>query len=251
MTACSDGLREDIFNELKSRKSDALSRYFDENPELKLYKYRSGAERDVNALKAGKVWMGCAAYMDDVYDSALIPKENWLKLYQYMCSKEPKFKEDRYARVMNSKGKIFQRDLYICSLAETAQNEDLWARYAGHHSGFCIEYSAKALIHAGRVPFPIYYGDINRSLMELNAKSKSDMLFDIILKKSAADWCQQGEWRLINWYSSLGINPGDKGSLTDVPTPTKVYCGKNASAELKESLLSASACINVPLVLDA
>jgi len=87
--------------------------------------------------------------------------------------------------------------------------------------------------------------------MELKAKSKSDMLFDIILKKSAADWCQQGEWRLINWYSSLGINPGDKGSLTDVPTPTKVYCGKNASAELKESLLSASACINVPLVLDA
>lgn len=251
MNVCSDGLREEIFNALKRGENDALFRYFDVNPDLKLYKYRSGADRDVNALKAGKVWMGCAAYMDDVYDSAFIPKEDWLKLYQYMCSQEPKFKADRYARVMNSQGKVFQKELYICSLAETAGNEDLWTRYAGHHSGFCIEYSANALIHAGRIPFPIFYGDINRSIMEFNAKSKPDMLFDIILKKSASEWCQQGEWRLIDWYSALGINPGDKGILVDVPKPTKVYCGKNASDELKESLISVSAAINTPLVLDA
>lgn len=250
MNVCSDDLREQIFNELKCGKSLTLSQYFDDNPDLKLYKYRFGAERDINALKAGKIWMGCAAYMDDAYDSAFIPKEDWLKLYQYMCSQEPKFKEDRYARVMTSQGKIFQNELYICSLAETAQNEDLWARYAGHHSGFCIEYRAHDLIRAGRFLFPIYYGDINKSIAEFNTKNKYSVIFDIILKKCASQWRQQGEWRLIAWYSSLGISPGDKGTLINAPTPTNMFCGKNASTELKEALMAVSASIHVPLVLD-
>lgn len=251
MNVCSDELREQIFNDLKSGKNDTLSEYYDNNPELKLYKYRSGTKRDIDALKKGKIWMGCAARMDDDYDSAFIPREDWIKLYQYMCSKEPKFKEKRFARVMNSQGKVFQKEMYICSLAETAQNEDLWTRYAADHSGFCIEYSAHALIRAGWIPFPIYYGNINRSIMDFSGKSKPDILFDIILKKDKEKWHQQREWRIIAWYTSLGIKPGDKGTLVEAPTPTKIYCGRNASAALKEALNAFSVDNNIPIVFNA
>lgn len=251
MYVCNNELREQILTELKFGERETLSRFYDDNLQLKFYKYRSGTECDIEALKANKIWMGCAAYIDDVYDSAFIPKEDWIKLYHYMCSKEPKFKEERFAKVMNSQGKVFQNAMYICSLAETARNEDLWTRYAGAHSGFCIEYSAHALIHAGWVPFPVYYGEINKSILDFSGKSKSDILFDIILTKSKDDWQQQGEWRMIAWNATLGIEPGEKGSLIDMPIPTKIFCGQNASDALKKALNTFSATSKVPVVFGA
>lgn len=252
MIVCGAELKERIFHELKFEpKSKTLEAFFNDNKDLCFYKYQAGKQHHLKALNAQKIWMGCAAYMDDDYDSVFIPEEDWEAIYQYMCSKEERFKEEKYARVMRSKGKVFQKDLYLCSLAETATNDDLWKRYGGDHSGFCIEYSAADLGLLGLIPLPVFYGDIHGSIRDFSRKSKAEAIFDIILKKDKALWEQQAEWRLIAWNTKLGIDSGDKGTLIEAPTPTKIICGKCADKTLLAELISCAETTGVPVECEA
>lgn len=237
MCLCSDEIKKKIFNELKKGNRDTLIDFYNANPQLKFYKYRSGTKRDIEALKENKIWMGCAAYMDDEYDSAFIPKEDYVELYQSICNKEPKFQGKKYENVMKSRGKVFQKELYLCSLGETATNEDLWMRYGSKYSGFCIEYNAVDLIRESYPVVPVYYGKIDKSIFDLaNNKTQLGIVFDIFMVKEKLMWSQQSEWRMFAWYSQLGIKAGDKGILIEGPVPTKIFCGKHASDELKEEL---------------
>lgn len=244
---CTNDQREKIFNELKSGTHDLLAEFYTKHPQMKLYKYRFGANRDLDALRENKLWIGCAANMDDDFDSAFVHKKSDIKRYKAACGKDPTLKEERVAKLFNAGGKVFQKDLYVCSLAETPFNEDLWARYANDYAGFCIEYSAHALMRAKRLPFPVFYGNIKGSLFDYSGKSKEYAVFGNVLKKDKALWEQQGEWRIIDLFYNLNIPSGSKGKLIDVPPPTKLFCGRFASNELKNELAEIAKTIGIPI----
>lgn len=145
-------------------------------------------------------------------------------------------------------GKVFQKEIYICSLSESANNSDLWDRYANSYRGFCIEYSIFSLVMKGLCPIPAVYGNIQRNITSFAGSGKAEILFDIILKKDAKRWSQQDEWRVFKWYTQLGLNIGDKGVLVDAPIPTAIYFGKLASPELIEKLKGYADSINIPLI---
>lgn len=244
---CSGELREKIFNELKSGTHEALDEFYIKHPQMKLYKYRFGTNRDIDALRENKLWIGCAANMDDDFDSAFIHKKSDIKRYKAACAKDPALKEERFAKIFNAGGKVFQKDLYVCSLAETPLNEDLWTRYANNHAGFCIEYSAHALMRAKRLPFPVFYGDIKGSLFDYYRKSNEYAVFNNVLKKEKTLWEQQGEWRIIDLFYNLNIPSGSKGKLIDVPSPTKLFCGRFATDELINELAEFAETIAIPI----
>ena len=238
--------KEDIIKRLKNGETGIYADFIEDNPDFKLYKYRLGLTRDIEALSQDKLWMGCAANMDDVYDCGFQTAENWPLLYLLMCESEPKFLEEKYAKVMFKGGEVFQREMYVCSFGETPTNEDLWTRYADRHHGFCVEYSVRSLIEKRLVPLPVSYGDIKKSIVDFSDKIAT--MFDIFLVKDEEEWGQQAEWRILKWYNNLDIQPGEAGKLVEAPRPTALICGKCASKELNNALIRLATLFKIALV---
>ena len=234
--------REKLFEYVKSSSINLTNEISDTYLNKKLYKYRSGNIRDVDALKNNKLWFGCADNQDDIYDTTFKTKEDWEKLYDAIVAKEPKFKQGKYKEAMYTDGRIFQKDAYLCCFGESADNDDLWNKYANEYKGFCIEYDCSSLISKSLLPVPVHYGDNTISIYEF--RDKRAAIIKICFTKQP-QWDCQKEWRVMKWGKMLGINYGEKGILVDAPNPKKIILGKCISRDMKELLMDVAKTLSV------
>ena len=126
----------------------------------------------------------------------------------------------------------------ICSLGETCNNDDLWKRYGGNYTGYCIEYDIENYKEKANI-FPVLY--VDESKRETNAiiqiintyvnvflnkisdgKIKVDFYqyLSLFLTKYLK-WSQQNEWRIL----------GNAYDHFIAPKVKKIIVGSNASAE--------------------
>lgn len=209
-----------------------------------LYKYRSGKERDIDALKNNKLWLGRATLMDDKEDGRLYVSNDIKKALRYAAAREPKFKNPKYKKAIENIADNTERQVFICSFSELCDNEDMWDRYASNKTGFCIEYKFVDLfVKANEYPLiclPISYEEKKPLRLE-ECGSKQNMIFTTLYKKciigvNEEDWKGQEEWRWSCFEGSLGKLDKPEGKLVSAPTPTKIIVGENSSEKLKRDI---------------
>lgn len=237
--------RETLFEIVSSSRIQLTKEFSELYLKQRLYKYRSGNIRDIEALKDNKLWFGCADSQDDIYDTTFNTKEDWKKLYDVIVAKEPKFKQGKYKEAMYTDGRIFQKNTYLCCFGDSADNDDLWDKYANEYKGFCIEYDCSSLISKSLLPVPVKYGDNTISFFEFQDKRAA--IVKICFTKQI-QWACQKEWRIMQWGKMLGIASGAKGMLVDAPIPKALILGKNINNDLKEVLIEVAKEKNIKIV---
>lgn len=186
----------------------------------KLYKYRSGNERDLDNLKNNKLPLCNGNSQNDPYEFFFIPKEY-----------KEKFKDsisDEEWEEINKINKEFRSKYYLCSFTDKNNDILMWSHYSNNHKGFCIEYKIEALYNSCGPLIPIFYSDVPISI---NLKKSADIR---PLYTKYRNWNYENEWRIIKskdeGYKSLF-------EIIDTPKPSGIYMGCEIESELKDSLL--------------
>lgn len=244
-------IKQDIFENLKKQNTKPYINFLSNNPNFKIYKYRSGNDRNIDSLRNNKLWMACSTTMDDECDCGFLTIENLDLLYENLCKLNTKFVEEKYSSLIKEGGKFLQKDTFILCFGESSNNEDLWCKYADNHKGFCVEYAIKDFLKFGLLPFPVVYSNREISITNFANQSKCNNIFDIILQKNEKEWSQQDEWRIFNWRHNLKLNSTDTGCLISVPHPTAIFYGNNINKKTLFELKQIANNLNIPLIKEA
>lgn len=210
-----------------------------------LFKYRYGEQRDIEALKENKVWIGRAIYLDDSEDARFRVKNTYAicQCIDMLAVQNEKFKNHKYKRDVLSIADTSKKDSFVCSFSETKKNEYMWENYANGYNGFCIEYDFWELKNVNNLLLaPVSYS-LKRELDIRECDSKQWMVFMQLYTKypvgsNGEHWSEQLEWRYACYEKNLGVLDNEKGKLISVPLPKKIIFGKNMSEENKIQILS-------------
>ena len=156
-----------------------------------LFKYRYGEQRDIEALKENKVWIGRAIYLDDSEDARFRVKNTYAicQCIDMLAVQNEKFKNHKYKRDVLSIADTSKKDSFVCSFSETEKNEYMWENYANGYNGFCIEYDFWELKNANNLLLaPVSYS-LKRELDIRECDSKQWMVFmQLYTKYPVGSW---------------------------------------------------------------
>ena len=231
----------DLFLNDNFNNGNALQLVIDNLPKF-LYKYRAGTTYDLNALENNELWMANATLMDDPYDSKFLLTDEFRAQIDYVVNNVEHFRKLKYQKHLQEDS--IQRDCYLCSLSETSNSNDMWARYANNDQGFCIQYDALELIKNIKYPIlPIWYDEKPQEDADtLSKMSKRAMILKNFLIKNKVgnngeDWYSQREWRIIAFGNMLEITADNKGKCIDAIKPSKIILGKDAPSVLYDKVI--------------
>lgn len=236
--------RSEIVKALMDNEIDIANKLLAEAPKS-LFKYRAGEQRDIDALKENKVWIGRAVYLDDDEDARFRVKnaEAVCSVIDIMATQDDKFKNPKYKRDVSTIAETSKNDSLVCSFSETAENEYMWENYANEYKGFCIEYDFVELQNSNNLFLvPISYS-LKREMDIRECKSKQRMIFMQLFTKypvgsKGEPWSEQLEWRYACFTKTLGVLDNEKGTLIPVPLPKKIIFGKNMLEKNKIEIIN-------------
>ena len=238
-----DNIRSEIIELFVRNEWDRAIDLIMKNRPKFLYKYRSGALRNIESLKNGKIWISRATELDDVEEGRVFLDPIFKSAVKAMAQAEDKYKDPKYEYTVNNIAEITQKEMFVCSLAELYTNDDMWDRYADHSKGFCIEYKFDEIFcfdKNGLICLPVTYGD-KEPLRPGDFKDANNWVFSALYRKNeignqGQDWKGQREWRIACFKKTLGKLQKPEGTLISVPTPSRIIIGKKASDDLKKQL---------------
>lgn len=223
---------------MENNTDEAVELIFKNCPSL-LYKYRKGDNKDVDALKKDKVWIGRSTFLDDEEDGNLRIEnpEDVCNTVDLLAIIDEKFKDPKYKDTVRHIVQKTKNDSFVCSFSETSENEYMWKHYADNEQGFCIEYDFKDLYHVGYLLAPVSYS-LKREIDISECGNKPFLVFMELYTKhkngpNGEPWCEQEEWRIACFEKTLGELVDGKGKLISTPQPKKIIFGKNASEAVK------------------
>lgn len=132
----------------------------------------------------------------------------------------------------------------IGAMGEESNNDDLWKRYGGNFTGYCIEYDIENYSHKDCL-FPVLYVDENNRETNIIIQIVNNFVNVMINKISAGKikvdlfqflslfltkynkWSQQNEWRIL----------GKTKDEFPAPTIKRIIIGRNASIEDKNTMI--------------
>ena len=175
----------------------------------------------------------------------LIPPEDCTNLVNWLAN-IPKRLNDPEIKSQIEKlfviGYNAKRDTGICSLCESGNDAEMWERYAGNGTGYCVEYDVSDYAYNVGI-FPVIYDDQreNNIVMQIVGNCIGQLITDFSHREIDADktqfirlfltknteWEYQKEWRLL----------GGAGVKMPAPTIKRVYLGKNITAENKQKMI--------------
>lgn len=239
-----EGLRSKIVKALMDNEIDIANKLLSTDAPKTLFKYRADEQRDIDALKENKVWIGRATFLDDDEDARFRVKDvdAVCSVIDIIAAKDEKFKNPKYKRDVSTIAETSKRDSLVCSFSETAENEYMWENYANEYKGFCIEYDFVELQNLNNLLLvPVPYS-LKREMDIRECKSKQYMVFMQLFTKypmgsNGEPWNEQLEWRYACFAKTLGVLDDEKGKLISVPIPKKIIFGKNMSEENKVQII--------------
>lgn len=237
-------LRSKIVKALMDNEIDVANKLLVVDAPKSLFKYRVGEQRDIDALKENKVWIGRASFLDDDEDARFRVKDvdAVCSVIDIMAAKDEKFKNPKYKRDVSTIAETSKRDSLVCSFSEIAENEYMWKNYANEYKGFCIEYDFVELLNANNLLLvPVSYS-LKREMDIRECKSKQYMVVMQLFTKypegsNGEPWNEQLEWRYACFAKTLGVLDDEKGKLISVPIPKKIIFGKNMPEESKVQII--------------
>ena len=191
---------------------------------LYLYRYRpfgSQAQmaREIRAIRNNCLWCSNFDALNDPMEGSYEASPTLLKHPQYESIK---------SYIAGQKGA-----LGICSFSETNDNELMWAHYASHFSGICLEYYFPQLKKTlpDDVEFVrLFYNEQTHRVFPSTANS-SDIAKKILSTKSHR-WLYEREWRMFS-------RTAGPQSLYGVSCIRHVYIGKRMPSTFVSELRAA------------
>lgn len=249
-------IRREVIDLFVQNESDRACDLILKNKPEFLYKYRSGALRDIEALKKGKLWIARATEMDDDEEGRVFLKSIFKSAVKDMAEADEKYKDPKYEYIVDNIDEITRKETFICSLSEIYTNEDMWNRYANESKGFCIEYKFDEIFcfnKNGLRCLPVTYGT-KKPLGPKDFKDVNALVFSALYRKNeignkGEDWNGQREWRIACFEKTLGELEKPNGTSIEVPVPSRIILGKNASDDLQKQLTDAIADMKASIEL--
>ena len=185
-----------------------------------IYKYRSGTDNDLKALKNNQYWSSSIEQLNDPCE-AITDTKKVKKFLNYIGQKVgAKTKED-FGLINDNTDEVLSMDnkMGIYSLSKTPLDELLWAHYANSHKGFCVEYDLDILlkndgdnhIHS----FPVLYSKKPPSIgfLDIIRNEQNSMIKKFAFYKSKR-WEYEQEHRIVT--SKIGLNSYNPKALKSI-----------------------------------
>lgn len=179
-----------------------------------LYKYYPDSELYWNSVKNDQMWYSAPCNFNDVFDCdvsidtqkvfneslKLCPDKRGIRPGSQMW-KELRSTINRQLRALQTTFDELRRTTGVSCLSESDSSLLMWAHYADHHRGFCVEYD---LLEINRIlkftAVPVIYSTQRTCFDFLNPQSIEEdaqkLLVQSLTSKSP-EWSYEKEWRII------------------------------------------------------
>jgi len=202
---------------------------------MRVFKYRTGSDRDINSLISDEFWAPTREKLNDPYEGVFSRElfENQLNQLEEIFSIGDKFDE-----VRNSLEAVldFTDKSGVYSLSSSSDDELLWAHYANSHCGFCIEYDLDKLLeftdnanHIVHIAYKDTPPHIELSDISDLTTSNSALLQKMLGTKSKR-WDYEQEVRIVT--SQSGSHPYDYRAVK------AIYFGLRMDPEKQDQIIA-------------
>lgn len=174
---------------------------------LRVFKYRTGSERDINSLINDKFWAPTREKLNDPYEGLLqreLFEQQMIQLERIFDLKDGSFDQVRESL----EGVLgFTDKSGIFSLSITPYDELLWAHYADSHKGLCIEYDLNKLIEFTKTQnhiIPVKYSTSPPHILLADITdiaSSNEVLLQKMLGTKSKRWEHEKEIRIVTSQS--------------------------------------------------
>jgi hypothetical protein len=170
---------------------------------LKVYKYRSGSKRDIEALMNNQFYSAPIESLNDIHEAKILINQKEVDVFDLLIKHfEPlaegfkKTYEDYLKKAMS---------FGVYSLSKNFDMELLWAYYSNSYKGFCIEYDLdklKAYQLEGE-----YFTDVDYQedipTLDVDDILKVDIVNKKLLATKSIAWKHEDECRIITGQTGL------------------------------------------------
>lgn len=231
-----------------------------------LYKYYRGTERDLDNIKANKMWYSAPCKYNDVFDCEITVDETAIfDCALHMSPDNAKIRKGSPAwkhiqNTMRQEIKSFRSTfdtmrsgMGIACLSESDDSLLMWAHYANNHHGMCVEYDLMEINQKlNFTPIPIIYSGDRVCFNTLNpdtAGNDSIALFIQSITTKSEEWSYEREWRIVRDEVACGErwNAEKKGALLDMVRPSSIILGCAAEDKLEKSVREYCEESRIPL----
>lgn len=221
-----------------------------------LYKYYRGTGRDLESIKANKMWYSAPCNYNDVFDCEITVDETAIIACALQLAKEegmnirtgsPMWKKIRQTmrqeiRTFNSTFETMRSTMGIACLSESDESLLMWAHYADNHRGICVEYDLMEINkQLNFTPVPIIYSNDRVCFNSLNPNTVEKDSFALFLRSitsKSEEWSYEHEWRIIRDEVACGDrwDSEKKGALLDMIRPNSITLGCVAEEQFEKSI---------------
>ena len=240
----------------KARASAEVEYYYQCCAPASLYKYYpDNPSFYLNSIKNNHMWYSAPCKFNDVFDCDIsIDKkkifEEALDLFPDKRGIRPgskMWKElwatlERELRILRTTFDELKNTTGVSCLSEMEDSLLMWAHYANHHCGICVEYD---LFEINRTlnftAVPVIYSEQKTCLDFLDSKSMGkgaqQLLIQSLTSKSP-EWSYEKEWRIIRDQSACGDSwdADKKGALLDMIRPRSIILGCAAQPDYQQEI---------------
>ena len=231
-----------------------------------LYKYYRGTERDLENIKANKMWYSAPCNFNDVFDCEITVDEKALFNCALQLAPEgakiragsPAWKQiqttmRKEVKSFCSTFEAMRSTMGVSCLSEIDDSLLMWAHYASNHRGMCVEYDLMQVNkQLNFTPVPIIYSKERVCLNVLNpdtAGNDSVALFLRSITSKSEEWSYEREWRIIRDEAACGTSwsPEKKGALLDMIRPSSITLGCAVEEDFEQSVRAYCEVEKIPL----
>lgn len=231
-----------------------------------LYKYYRGTKRDLETIKANKMWYSAPCNYNDVFDCEITVDETAIFDCALQLAPEgtkirtgsPMWKQIR--QTMHQEIKSFcttfgdmRSAMGVVCLSESDESLLMWAHYANNHHGMCVEYDLMEINkQLNFTPVPIIYSNERVCFNTLNPDTAGNDSFALFLRSitsKSEEWSYEHEWRIIRDEAACGDrwDSRKKGALLDMICPSSITLGCAAEEEFERKVRQYCEDNKIPL----
>lgn len=222
-----------------------------------LYKYYPDSELCWNSVKNNQMWYSAPCNFNDVFDCdvsidgkkifdktlKLFPDKRGIRPGSKMW-KDLRSTVNQQLRTLRTAFDELRSTTGVSCFSESDDSLLMWAHYANHHRGICVEYDLLEINQALRfTAVPVIYSEQRTcfnslELQDQRIKDDAERLLVLSLTSKSHEWSYEKEWRIIRDDGACGDlwDADKKGALLNMIRPSSITLGCAARPEFGDEV---------------
>ena len=244
----------------------SVGRHYTCSAPASLFKYFKGDDRDIETIKANKLWYRAPSKYNDVFDCDIAVDESALKkCAMQLVPDGTKIRDGSYAwknlqkalhkakQSLRSTIESLRSSMGVTCFSESDESLLMWAHYANDHRGICVEYDLLEINKQLKfTPVPIIYSKERVCFSVLNPETiekDSIALFLRSITTKSKEWDYEHEWRIVRDHAACGDrwDSENQGALLDMICPSSITLGCAAEEKTENKLKAYCQEKRIPL----